>query len=473
MYFYEFLPVVLKEINQKLSNKKSKSFDFKRLDENEGNLRHLLTNFIDNSNRKISNVKYSIPFEKADLEKGSVLFHYIPKKNIGSRSELLSELTSSSLRLPMYYKTDIGIEIPLEGSMVEGSLSAQETINKSFVVGGKSFFKKYTRTFTKDEIYIKFDNCIVMKMIKTGSKKINISFIGNLDERILGLEFIVTLIKPTLQNEPRNEVKILAFHYEYKQLIKELNLKDVFLNGRLTTKDEIAISTVYKGLVKKEPCPNITRKSLSTLITFNIANEKILLIAVAHDKGHILHKLEEIGPVKVGNDKNHEWLISVYLLLTFNDMNSVNLGFESIAENIFQVEKENPINEYTAKNYVDFMLNLIKVYDGDNSKNHLIRLAENIYKRMMSFSDENTNTFNYLQIKKRLMSTEDFQHLINQYNPVLTSLEEKIAFNILKDIEIEKELKELADQSVESYRTFIDYPIYRLYNKPKKDNNNI
>lgn len=467
VYYYEFLPIILRKAVNNLGEKKSKSFSFKKLVEEESELRHLLENFNSNSLKQISNVNYALSFEKAKLENGKIVFHYIPKKPIKSLPEFLSDLTSSNLSLPMYLKTNIGVEIPVDDLVEVESLVAYEKIDEPVAVNGTLFFENFSRQYSKKETRIQFGNSVIIVFQKQNKKTFDIKLIGNIGERIKGLDFIKELLTISKAYEDIERIKrVLEFQRKYEQVIHLLNLKDAYSCGNLSIEDERAIDVIYKGLVAKETCDNITKRSLTTFITFTVVDEQILLIAVARGDGHVLYRLEEMETIKFVHGEQ-ENLMSVFLLLAFQNLKAVNLDFNVMEESIFRIERNFRINELLLEDYINFTLHLIRVYDEDRGKARPLMLAERLSQLLMDYEKNNINIINYLQIKKRLLSGEKFKEIFSRYPIVPNNLEEKICIKLLSDKSIVRELRTLKNQSEDQYKKFISYPIYNLGNNEK------
>lgn len=414
IYYANLLPVDLKQIldNSKKSKAKvpTKTITIKPIVESsQSSLRNICLNFIYNSKsqmgipikdiEELKNVN-SIEF-KVVAEKGQV-FDYILNNDVYTYATLDDEL-HSKVALP-------------KGNFV----MIKNEIKKAIKINDKIYYDSYFLSRTKDSEFITIGKAITINL---NEKRINFKFKGTLLDRIKDMQFYIDLMlnksisinnvelklpinikndgteeqieiwQRKLENLKRLDSKLKEFNINFEKDIEQLKEQD--RNNLLLFMDIFCKNKIPKSIKSTRTGLNCIKIDKYNIAVWCVQeNEQLKFYNFFSD----LKDIVKIVIVEEGEEPNIENITSPYLMLEENDIIKYSNFNAKVVEKSFEIIK----NIEKQSGYINqFILNLLQVYDKDNSRNDLLKLANALCNKLSLYQDETTNKLNKLQIIRR------------------------------------------------------------------------
>ena len=487
IYYASLLPFTIKSIL-----KESKSIyqvEFERFPNNNLEKTEILLNFYNNAHKQASFAGKELPTIEELLKKGlleSISFHYtsvgksfsedgFPKIIDGKSITLYANIKGGVAPIPVQYFKDIHHVTMRSGKDTPVS------------VNGEIFYNEIDVVTTAEKRKIIIGSCIELEFPNTTEPhekipvKIETKIGGTLNERILGVEFILSILKhgsfhigegefPYIYNDEKSkedkiaELEVLLSQLKrIKSVLDAMNVK-TDLNIQDCNQDDfkginLIIGTIGEGRPIKEGPKN--PNEVQTII---ISNIKLAVIYLKNKKGgyQVFDYFGNRFHVSWKTPEGETIRLSQYTDLRAKDFLAFdNLNLQSIIDDFANIDP----NEYVVDSANRILLEMLKANDEKASQEIL-----NAAKRMSVWLSSQTKyipkeitTINELQIilRERQLSYTEKSKL---YEIISTSTEDHIKLGALLLLDEQEEASKIMGTfDEEQLDNFREFPIYHFY----------
>lgn len=305
--------------------------------------------------------------------------------------------------------------------------------------------------------------------------------VGNLDEQILSLETVIDMIENRyliinshrIDFNPENE-DIVAFSIDerkallkYYKLIKKaltkLHVRESLDIEGITPKEEEYLRMLINAILFNKHISFIEKEIIPPVGVVDIANLKIVLVFQKTEEGNYLVEDFFGSDIVFLMGNNEKYPTTPFVLLQKdNYLKSSNMVIEKVIEGFKKYD-----NDMHLMKTVLCMLEMIKAYDQDETKDELLYAAEEICLWMKNVKPEEIiHKLNYLQCCKRKRALTDDEE---------QELTELITSGRMDDSELAGAYILLGNKSMArtyinkldelSKKEFENYPIFTLYRR--------
>ena len=316
-------------------------------------------------------------------------------------------------------------------------------------------------------IYIKYE--------ENGKGTFKYTLKGNLDERIITIEFMLAMYEDrgfyldgTKFGFEQIQEKLDADEHrrklQYLNLVKELldkfGVNKPLEADSLSEKNEKDISMLIDTQLYGKRASFQENDDIPDVGYISIGNINLLIMCTKMEDGTYL--LEDFFRKEISctMDKTPNTQTSQYSLMSVEDyLKADNFSKEMVEESF---KKHKNISHYSQTNFS--VLNILNAYDRDNSRSDLLELAEHLYEWLISEQpDEDIYQINLIQCHKRRGRLSDKDVL--KLNEI--GRKSDITNALLTGIQILLENYQLATIYLEQLdeldrKEFENYPIYNL-----------
>ncbi len=463
IFYAELLPHRLnREIEDiKKADQKSKSITLKLLKNPEENLKYVIMNFIENSNKQINNNVLQI--ENINNKKLEI-------KLYSNKNNVYDWLLNNDI-----YGYSFDKEGKLKGYTPVIIDKIKFSISNTLRIGDKIYLDKIKCSKTKNDNYIYLTEGIT---ISINSKTLNYNVVGNLDDRIKSLNMLLDLNKEkkiyindneillniNLDDEYLKKINDLLNRYiELKNMFQKLNVNFNIKLEELSEEDVKKMDRLYelyKGS-EKEKFPNILNLYNIEINKYNIA---IIIFSEKDKKTKVVSFFSELGNMFYSKLKTIEEQYintSPYIELTVEQLiNYCNIDYEIVKKSFDNIAEV----EILQGNITQFILNLLNAYDIKKVYKFL-ELAEYLNNKLVNLKEVDVsvliNKFQIIYRKRNLTSLEKDE--IYKLKSTIKSNKEQglcaIAILLGNNYDIKYYLKKMDSIKQEEFKKF---PIYNL-----------
>ncbi|MCC0662489.1 hypothetical protein [Clostridioides sp. ZZV15-6597] len=491
VYCRNLLPVdlinILNEIDRNKKNQLTKSVELYELRFENNHFERIVNSFYRNINKQTKNlVDKQIELSERDKEIS------IDIAEIDNRYDLFNRGVYAYK--PLKHEDLDTIDLPCVNKLYLKELNTKAIVD-IFIKNNIYKNNEYILTLNKNNHKITINNFIVIYIYrildeKLINKSIDINFTikepsGTVDSHLNNLKMLLDIFKykkvlikefstkdelidldlKTMPCEENDLIENILFFEDFKNLLDILEIKqENFLLDNMSHEDYGKINTLINIFINNK---TIKRKNMSKDSGFTymkINEKKIILYKIETDNSwNLINIFDEKNKLTI-TQKEGDMQCSPYILLNYNDMDSINFDVNKATINIKKYKKT---PEYTDR-VMSYILELIKYYDKVLIKEYLIEALE-LLEWIENEIDVDINKINKYQIVKRIrnFSIDEILDLDNIKRKNSKDIMIQCAINIL--IEKSEEAKNnMNNMSKELLNKFKLYPIYNLYDKKSK-----
>ena len=480
IYYCSFLPFDLQKILKSIrADQEKKNLPFKEFPTSKNDITNIIFDCLRDMDKQslLKNRDYGMDDAAKDFDI-SKLHYSMTFSSIGCSRDKIPEYMLNR-DVYFYAQSDSGsISFPIE-HMPAAKMIIEE-LSKTVGAGEVDFYDKYQIVHKKDCKELKFGKSFSV-ILADDAVKFMYKLSGNLDERILDLNFVIKLLESrTLRigsvNIPLNvnEKEVEGFDLDsmknHCQLFNKVNvmLKDLGVEKPLdvdgiTDKDNEYIKILLRAFDNGETI-KFKEDNIPPIVPLKISNLNLVLVfrPVGEREYEILDffktKLEMVS--KNEFDESDVFSTSQYTILDKDCfINYDNINYFKMLEDFKRFNSEGHYNRVNVLG-----LNLIMAYDETNNKKYL-KSAKEIFQWLCNVDkgDETLYLMNLYQcnIREGLLTEEEkskIYEMIIEYKDVPKFLGG--LYCLLKEYgQVHKIIERMSEEEASE---FVTYPIYKL-----------
>lgn len=411
------------KINQYLNiykGKKTPSLTFSELPEKKNDIENMVINFVNDSRKQaiaqngknwtIPEVEKLVGIENMCLNFSVTCIGY-------DRNDPFPYLKNNEFYMYAGNK-DSSIQFPVEHiENIEVVTCERECVISA---QNKKFYDRIRVECHRDgTITLYIGKSIYIKYEENGKGTFKYTLKGNLDERIITIEFMIAMyedggfyldgtkfgfdqIKEKLDaDEHREKLQYLNL---VKEMLDKFGVNKSLEADNLTEKNEKDIRLLIDTQLYGKRAEFKENDNIPDVGYISIANINLLIMCTKMEDGTYL--LEDFfrKEISCSMDKTPNTQTSQYSLMSVEDyLKADNFSKEMIEESF---KKHKNISHYSQTNFS--VLNILNAYDRDNSRTDLLDLAEHLYEWLVSEQpDEDIYQINLIQCHKRRGTLSD------------------------------------------------------------------
>ena len=492
IYYVALYPIKIQRILDKRNTNKH-SVMLKKYPQNIEEQEEIVLRFYSDAKRQASFAGEKLPTIEQLSKNGeldSISFHIIGKelkKHYSANTiPLVIPKYMENKEFTLYANTKGGVvPIPIEYYECVESVTTMQVINDSVGVEATEFYNAYKLFASVNCLKYQLGTCVTVTMPNTliTGKKIDTSDVsiqmridGTLNERIKGIEFILSIIKRGSLHIGKATfaygksgvdssvaidtlTSILVNYKKAKSVLDSLHIEDDLDLNKCGEEDYINLNMVIAAIGDKLPVKHVPKDFLNIQF-ISISN---LNIAVIYDRiNDYYYMLDYYGRgYQLYNKKNGTLIPRFWRLTVDIILKSSNLYLDAVVSDYKSLDQ----NEENCNSGNDVLLEMIKAYD-IKPKPVILDAINGMIDWLNSqtqFIDKDTIQLNKLQVVKRirLLSFEEKSILYTIVNNTC-DIQCKIGALLLLDEQVEAD-NHFAMLSPKEKERFKTYPIYRFY----------
>ena len=414
IYYSALLPFKINQYLKIYKGKKAPSLTFLELPEKKNDIENMVINFV-NDSRKQAIAKSGKNWTIQEVEKFVGLENMCLNFSVTcigyDKNDPFMYLKNNEFYMYAGNK-DNSIQFPVEHIEKIDVVSCER--NCVISAQNREFYDRIkVECYSEGTMTVYIGKSIYIKYEENGKGIFKYTLKGNLDERILTIEFVLAMYEEkgfyldgTKFNFDRIQEKIDADEQRrglrHLKLVKEM-LDKFGVNksldiDNLTEKNEKDIELLINTQLYGKRATFQKTDNIPDVGFISIANINLLIICVKMEDGTYL--LEDFfrKEISCSIDKTPNTQTSQYSLLSIeNYLKADNLSKEMVEKSF---KKYKNISHYSQTNFS--ALNILNAYDRDNSRSDLLDLAENLYEWLIiEQPNEDIYQVNLIQCHKR------------------------------------------------------------------------
>lgn len=481
IYYLALPPFKINQYLKIYKGKKIPSLTFSELPEKKNDIENIVINFVNDSRKQaiaqngknwtIPEVEKLVGIENMCLNFSVTCIGY-------DRNDPFPYLKNNEFYMYAGNK-DNSVQFPVEHiKNIEVVTCERECI---ISVQNKTFYDRIRVERHRDgtmTVYI--GKSIYIKYEENGKGAFKYTLKGNLDERIITLEFMLAMyeekgfyldgtkfgldqIQDKLDaDEHRRKLQYLD---QVKEMLDKFGVNKLLDVDNLTEKNEKDIRLLIDTQLYGKRAEFKEKDNIPDVGYISIANINLLIMCTKMEDGTYL--LEDFFRKEIDCSMNITPSVqtSQYSLMSIEDYLKADNFSGEIVEESFKKHKN--ISHYSQTNFS--ALNMLNAYDRDNSRSDLLDLAEHLYEWLISEQpDEDIYRINLIQCHKRRGTLADKDVL--KLNEI--GRKSNITNALLAGIQILLENYQLATIYLEQLdeldrKEFENYPIFNLMKQEK------
>lgn len=480
IFYNSLLPYDINKMLERAEHKNTLSVKMSEFPADINEITNIIINFIHDKDKQVllrngKNISIEDALSRFGSENLTFGFSYTGLGH--DREKPYEYLFSHDIYIYMENK-ELNLHIPIDHIL--RAESATTHFDASVYIDGREFYKEYDILHMTDRDEIHLGKSIVFKILHGGGSKVDFSIKGNLDERIVSIDFIIKLIQkgsvvfhktkieihPTKEEAEAMHMDELIEHLEHLKLVKKV-LDDLDVNiplecDMLTPKDEQYIKMLLLGIKYKEKI-SFKEKSVPGIGYISIVNLNIMLYFKEQENGKyfIFNFADGPGTCKSDYSDGKCFDTSKYTILKEKDFRIIsNLRYDKIEAEIMSIENS---GHYIRTNQI--LLEMLKAYDINHDK-ELLRSATRIAEWLLEKDEDKDIAYiNLFQcyIRDRKLEEVELEVLDEILQNRMDNTAVSLGVNIL--LQDDRKAKKILEQmSKEDRELFMEFPIYTLYN---------
>lgn len=476
IYYLALPPFKINQYLKIYKGKKTPSLTFSELPEKKNDIENIVINFVNDSRKQaiaqngknwtIPEVEKLVGIENMCLNFSVTCIGY-------DRNDPFPYLKNNEFYMYAGNK-DNSIQFPVEHiENIEVITCERECVISA---QNKKFYDRIRVERHRDgTITVHIGKSIYIKYEKNGKGTFKYTLKGNLDERIITIEFMLAMyenrgfyldgtkfgfekIQEKLDiDEHRGKLQYLNL---VKELLDKFGVNKPLEADNLSEKNEKDIRMLIDTQLYGKRAAFQESDDIPDVGYISIGNINLLVMCTKMEDGTYL--LEDFfrKEISCSMDKTPSTQTSQYSLMSVEDyLKADNFSKEMVEESF---KKHKNISHYSQTNFS--VLNILSAYDRDNSRSDLLDLAEHLYEWLINEQpDEDIYQINLIQCHKRRGTLSDKDVL--KLNEIGRKAD--ITKALLAGIQILLENYQLATIYLEQLdeldrKEFENYPIYNL-----------
>lgn len=476
IYYLALPPFKINQYLKIYKGKKTPSLTFSELPEKKNDIENIVINFVNDSRKQaiaqngknwiIPEVEKLVGIENMCLNFSVTCIGY-------DRNDPFPYLKNNEFYMYAGNK-DNSIQFPVEHiENIEVITCERECVISA---QNKKFYDRIRVERHRDgTITVHIGKSIYIKYEKNGKGTFKYTLKGNLDERIITIEFMLAMyenrgfyldgtkfgfeqIKEKLDvDEHREKLQYLNL---VKELLDKFGVNKPLEADNLSEKNEKDIRMLIDTQLYGKRASFQENDDIPVVGYISIANINLLVMCTKMEDGTYL--LEDFfrKEISCSMDKTPSTQTSQYSLMSVEDYLKADNFSREMVEVSFKKHKN--ISHYSQTNFS--VLNILNAYDRDNSRGDLLDLAEHLYEWLISEQpDEDIYQINLIQCHKRrgILTDKDVLKLneIGRKADITNALLAGIQI-LLENYQLATIYLEQLDES--DRKEFENYPIYNL-----------
>lgn len=476
IYYLALPPFKINQYLKIYKGKKTPSLTFSELPEKKNDIENIVINFVNDSRKQaiaqngknwtIPEVEKLVGIENMCLNFSVTCIGY-------DRNDPFPYLKNNEFYMYAGNK-DNSIQFPVEHiENIEVITCERECVISA---QNKKFYDRIRVERHRDgTITVHIGKSIYIKYEKNGKGTFKYTLKGNLDERIITIEFMLAMYENRgfyldgtkfgfEQIQEKLDVDEHRGKLQYLNLVKELldkfGVNKPLEADNLSEKNEKDIRMLIDTQLYGKRAAFQESDDIPDVGYISIGNINLLVMCMKMEDGTYL--LEDFfrKEISCSMDKTPSTQTSQYSLMSVEDyLKADNFSKEMVEESF---KKHKNISHYSQTNFS--VLNILSAYDRDNSRSDLLDLAEHLYEWLINEQpDEDIYQINLIQCHKRRGTLSDKDVL--KLNEIGRKAD--ITKALLAGIQILLENYQLATIYLEQLdeldrKEFENYPIYNL-----------
>lgn len=476
IYYLALPPFKINQYLKIYKGKKTPSLTFSELPEKKNDIENIVINFVNDSRKQaiaqngknwtIPEVEKLVGIENMCLNFSVTCIGY-------DRNDPFPYLKNNEFYMYAGNK-DNSIQFPVEHiENIEVITCERECVISA---QNKKFYDRIRVERHRDgTITVHIGTSIYIKYEKNGKGTFKYTLKGNLDERIITIEFMLAMYENRgfyldgtkfgfEQIQEKLDVDEHRGKLQYLNLVKELldkfGVNKPLEADNLSEKNEKDIRMLIDTQLYGKRAAFQESDDIPDVGYISIGNINLLVMCTKMEDGTYL--LEDFfrKEISCSMDKTPSTQTSQYSLMSVEDyLKADNFSKEMVEESF---KKHKNISHYSQTNFS--VLNILSAYDRDNSRSDLLDLAEHLYEWLINEQpDEDIYQINLIQCHKRRGTLSDKDAL--KLNEIGRKAD--ITKALLAGIQILLENYQLATIYLEQLdeldrKEFENYPIYNL-----------
>lgn len=476
IYYLALPPFKINQYLKIYKGKKTPSLTFSELPEKKNDIENIVINFVNDSRKQaiaqngknwtIPEVEKLVGIENMCLNFSVTCIGY-------DRNDPFPYLKNNEFYMYAGNK-DNSIQFPVEHiENIEVITCERECVISA---QNKKFYDRIRVERHRDgTITVHIGKSIYIKYEKNGKGTFKYTLKGNLDERIITIEFMLAMYENRgfyldgtkfgfEQIQEKLDVDEHRGKLQYLNLVKELldkfGVNKPLEADNLSEKNEKDIRMLIDTQLYGKRAAFQESDDIPDVGYISIGNINLLVMCTKMEDGTYL--LEDFfrKEISCSMDKTPSTQTSQYSLMSVEDyLKADNFSKEMVEESF---KKHKNISHYSQTNFS--VLNILSAYDRDNSRSDLLDLAEHLYEWLINEQpDEDIYQINLIQCHKRRGTLSDKDVL--KLNEIGRKAD--ITKALLAGIQILLENYQLATIYLEQLdeldrKEFENYPIYNL-----------
>lgn len=420
IYYLALPPFKINQYLKIYKGKKTPSLTFSELPEKKNDIENMVINFVNDSRKQaiaqngknwtIPEVEKLVGIENMCLNFSVTCIGY-------DRNDPFPYLKNNEFYMYAGNK-DNSIQFPVEHiENIEVVSCERECVISA---QNKKFYDRIRVERHRDgTITLYIGKSIYIKYEENGKGTFKYTLKGNLDERIITIEFMLAMYEDGgfyLDGTKFgfDQIKEKLDADEHKRKLQYLNLVKEMLDkfgvnksleaDNLTAKNEKDIRLLIDTQLYGKRAEFKEKDNIPDVGYISIANINLLIMCIKMEDGTYL--LEDFfrKEISCSMDKTPSTQTSQYSLMSVEDyLKADNFSKEMVEESF---KKHKNISHYSQTNFS--VLNILNAYDRDNSRSDLLDLAEHLYEWLVSEQpDEDIYQINLIQCHKRRGTLSD------------------------------------------------------------------
>lgn len=428
IYYNALTPYDLNMIVRSSSGKKSKHIEFTRFpDDDETDMHDILLHFHNNNKIQASTVDKRY-LSLSEAKEANLIAENLSFSFCGFG---LSQRTSYDFlfKQPIYlYAKQPGLDVfvPIDKANITATL---ERVERAVYLNDRLLYSHYFIIHEQSSFILKIGNL----EIESATNNINFTSCGNLSNRLLDLEFFISLIKKdniTIEKEPftleivglsekkiEETLSLFNFLLDVKNLIQLLEINEELQLDQFTDDDKLNLQVLVAAFIHNENVILDTDSNENFLINeMKIGNLNIFVIVSKNENGHYhLKNFFDKNTIfySIFDSDGTRIFTNPYISLKKEEiLRASNISFKNIYNSIISTD----INDVFLLKLNEFILQMIMAYD-ENQNNEIYLTCLQLLDWLISI-DPNSNhiyTFNKLQLykRKRPLTAGEYDYLLD------------------------------------------------------------